>query len=373
MDFYYTVFLLDNGDCYACGTSIPNNIGIPTKLPITNVNKIRMDYIYGVYFILENGNVYQMTPLYGVSNPVLTDLTDISDISIGYSSHTLYLNKNGDVYSQGLNNSGQLGDGTTTDRSTPVKIFSNAIQIDSCFHTSAIIDASHNIYLFGDGSNRQLGVGYVPYGYSQLTPTIASISGSPITGVTNVMLMNQSTIIYCGDIVYGAGDFMPDNFTQLNLPPLVPAAYTCFTGEALVQTDQGWIRIDNLTTSHTLQGRRVQCVTINQSMDDHLICIEKSALGPGIPIHKTLVSLRHKIDYHGLKSAYELVGVVDAYKQKYRGQLLYNVVLEKWDTMNVNGMTVETLDPENEVAKYYMYPEISNRIVQEKVKELCSC
>ena len=45
--------------------------------------------------------------------------------------HTLYIKKDGTLWSAGYNNNGQLGDGTTDTRSTPAKVASDVIQAAS--------------------------------------------------------------------------------------------------------------------------------------------------------------------------------------------------------------------------------------------------
>jgi hypothetical protein len=37
----------------------------------------------------------------------------------------------------------------------------------------------------------------------------------------------------------------------------------------------------------------------------------------------------------------------------YMGEYVYNVLLKEHSRMNVNGLWCETLDPENDVAKFY--------------------
>ncbi|MEU1626910.1 hypothetical protein ABZ746_16620 [Streptomyces sp. NPDC020096] len=57
----------------------------------------------------------------GQTAPCSRFLTGVHAISAG-NLHSLALRKHGTVLAWGLNNSGQLGDGTTTDRSTPVPV-----------------------------------------------------------------------------------------------------------------------------------------------------------------------------------------------------------------------------------------------------------
>lgn len=80
--------------------------------------------------------------------------------------HSLVLDDDGIMYSWGLNNHGQLGDGTTTDSSTPVKVINTKVLSSktivqlSCgeFHSLAL-DTDGIIFSFGGNSNGELGDG----------------------------------------------------------------------------------------------------------------------------------------------------------------------------------------------------------------------
>ena len=45
------------------------------------------------------------------------------------SSHSLFIKSDGSLWGMGYNRDGRLGDGTTTDRSTPVKIDENVSEV----------------------------------------------------------------------------------------------------------------------------------------------------------------------------------------------------------------------------------------------------
>ena len=52
--------------------------------------------------------------------------------------------------------------------------------------------------------------------------------------------------------------------------------------------------------------------------------------------------------------AKEFIGIFEnVYKIKYKGEMLYNVLMEKHDKMIVNNLICETLHPENIIAKLY--------------------
>ena len=66
---------------------------------------------------------------YGVSTPVKIDDSVVS-ISAG-DIHSLYAKADGSLWSMGLNDRGQLGDGTLLDRNSPVKVVDSGVQLVS--------------------------------------------------------------------------------------------------------------------------------------------------------------------------------------------------------------------------------------------------
>ena len=79
-------------------------------------------------------------------------------LSLG-DCHSAYITENGDLYTWGYNACGQLGDGTTEIRSTPVKIMSNVAQVSLGSGHSACITTNGDLYTWGYNSDGQLGDG----------------------------------------------------------------------------------------------------------------------------------------------------------------------------------------------------------------------
>jgi hypothetical protein len=80
----------------------------------------------------------------------------------------------------------------------------------------------------------------------------------------------------------------------------------------------------------------------------------------------------HEVFCHGkMRKAIECMEFSEnIYKVKYRGEILYNVLMEKHDKMMVNNLTCETLHPENPIAKIYnvlkkLPPEDQKRLAKE--------
>ena len=77
----------------------------------------------------------------------------------GGAAHTLILRSDGTVWAVGLNNTGQLGDGSTTSRGTPVQVsgLSDVVAIAAgAFHSMAITSTG-GLYAWGGNSSGQLG------------------------------------------------------------------------------------------------------------------------------------------------------------------------------------------------------------------------
>jgi alpha-tubulin suppressor-like RCC1 family protein/Tfp pilus assembly protein PilX len=80
-------------------------------------------------------------------------------------NNTFVIGSDGKVYGAGSNDFGQLGDGTTTDRSTPVAMRVidgtniKALQVESGYGTTIVLADNHKVYTVGNNGNGQLGDG----------------------------------------------------------------------------------------------------------------------------------------------------------------------------------------------------------------------
>ena len=89
------------------------------------------------------------------------------------------------------------------------------------------------------------------------------------------------------------------------------------------------------------------------------------------------MSLNHGIIYNGkLIEAKEFLGFNEkVYKVKYNGETLYNVLMDEHNTITVNNLICETLNPKDLVAKLYSHlhklkPEEQNELIKEINKKL---
>jgi alpha-tubulin suppressor-like RCC1 family protein len=95
------------------------------------------------------------------------------------TNHTLYRKSDGTVWAWGLNNKSQLGDGTTTNRPTPVQVsgLTGVTAVAAGNEHSLALKSDGTVWGWGSNSNGQLGNG-VTAG-SQTTPV-------QVSGLTNV-------------------------------------------------------------------------------------------------------------------------------------------------------------------------------------------
>jgi alpha-tubulin suppressor-like RCC1 family protein len=107
-----------------------------------------------------NGQLGNGTTAGSQLSPVqVSGLTNVTAIAAGVN-FSLALKSDGSVWAWGYNGSGQLGDGTTTDRSTPVYVNMVAqVAIAAGFDHSVAMTSVGAVWTWGNNSNGQLGNG----------------------------------------------------------------------------------------------------------------------------------------------------------------------------------------------------------------------
>lgn len=135
-----------------------------------------------------------------------------------------------------------------------------------------------------------------------------------------------------------------------------PISNVCFLAKTPIATDQGIVAIEKIEPEiHSIRNQKIVAITKTITNDKYLVCFEKNSMGDNIPCEKTIVSKNHLMFNKGqMIKAKEFVGKYDnVYKIKYNGEILYNVLLEKYDKMVVNNLICETLHPNNMISKLY--------------------
>jgi alpha-tubulin suppressor-like RCC1 family protein len=85
------------------------------------------------------------------TSPVKIVDSDVTQIAAGFE-HTLFLKSDGSLHAMGNNNSGQLGDGTTTDRTSPVQVVASGVALIAVGRSR-----NHSLFLKSDGSLHAMG------------------------------------------------------------------------------------------------------------------------------------------------------------------------------------------------------------------------
>jgi len=96
----------------------------------------------------------------------------------GRGYHSLVVRSDGTVWTWGFNASGQLGDATTTNRNVPAKVagLSGVQAVTGGYNFSLALMSDYTLRAWGSGSSGQLGSG----------STAASATPAPVSGLTNV-------------------------------------------------------------------------------------------------------------------------------------------------------------------------------------------
>jgi alpha-tubulin suppressor-like RCC1 family protein len=121
----------------------------------------------------------------------ISGLTNVVQIAAGYA-HGLALLDDGTVMSWGRNDEGQLGDGTETDRPTPVPIpgLSNVIAVAGAENSSLALLADGSVWAWGDAEQGNLGSGNLE-GPEECDSDYCSKVPIAVPGVSNAIAISQ--------------------------------------------------------------------------------------------------------------------------------------------------------------------------------------
>ncbi len=319
-----------------------------TQFPITTIINVQSSYTVTLGVSPFNLNATSNSPAtitYLSSNPSIVSVNPSGLVAINAVTNTpvtITLNQGASgIYTAGYASSNfivNLPSPTITNFSVPTKIYG---------------DPPFNIV---DPSSNSTGA----FSYISSDTSVADISGNTITITgrgTSVITATQAATDN-----YSSGDISANFLSDI-----------CFPSGTPITTDQGIIAIEKINPKiHTISNKKIIGIPKTKITNDFLVCIEKHALGNDLPSQKTLITKDHRIFYNGkMRRSVELIGLSEnIYKVKYNGETLYNVLMEKHDTMLVNNLVCETLNPVNSVAKLYnkiqkCSPEEQERLINE--------
>jgi alpha-tubulin suppressor-like RCC1 family protein len=238
---------------YCCGSNSVGQLGQnnknylyePTKIDyfhtnniiITNIsNQVHTTFLdsFGNVYSCGNNNAGQL----GHNNntqllePKLIDFfyrnnIKITNISNG-SLYSIFLDSTGNVYSCGLNSSGQLGHNNNIQLLEPVRIeyfFTNKIIITNIYsrrRDSFFIDSNSKVYGCGSNSSGLLGLGdLVNRNTPTLIPNLNNITQIACGEIHTLFLNSTGNVYSCGYNYYGQLGHN-NNGVFINIPTLIP-------------------------------------------------------------------------------------------------------------------------------------------------------
>lgn len=170
-----------------------------------------------------SGNLGNGSEVEFSASPVqVSGLSDIIAISEGKENFSYALKRDGTVWSWGDNVAGKLGDGTTSNRNTPVQVIgiTDAVEISAGFSHALVLKRDGTIWGCGDNNFNQLGRGHDPTLNSSRMIRLPYLGDGYVEisagGLFSLALKNDGTIWAWGD--NGSGDFGIGSFTESITP-----------------------------------------------------------------------------------------------------------------------------------------------------------
>ncbi|MFC1746116.1 Ig-like domain-containing protein [Candidatus Riflebacteria bacterium] len=159
----------------------------------------------------DNSTTTRNTPVYVKNSDGSGNLSNIICISAG-GAHSLALDASGTVWAFGLNDSGQLGDDSNSNRKLPVRLEQNGganftdsiIAISAGYAHSLILESDKTVWAFGNNSYGQLGAnGTTNQDHPENIGGITSITGISAGGLHSLALKSDGTVYSWGQNFHG--------------------------------------------------------------------------------------------------------------------------------------------------------------------------
>lgn len=149
---------------------------------------------------LENGAIqlWILDPLSGFASQMVSEIalscnsTASSGLAAG-NTHTITLDDTGGLWSWGYNTYGQLGDGTKTKRLTPVAVdlsvmgSAEVVDVVARENHSLALDNTGRVWAWGRNNTGQLGDGTTNTRISPVEVDLSALGGSPVTSIATGM------------------------------------------------------------------------------------------------------------------------------------------------------------------------------------------
>lgn len=243
---YTSYFVTDTYKAYACGYNNVGQLGdgttgnknVPTQVKLGD--EMVIDVVTtshsgnAVYFrLIDNrlmacgynghGQLGDGTTT-NVSTPKLVPISDVKKIACG-EYHTILMKTNNEVYALGYNGNYQLATGNNTNATTPTRILADkdVEWIDCGYHTSIFGTSDKKLYVIGYNNNNQLGTGNTT-NVTSLTE-LANVSGG-IPANTIVYVTQNAYNHYAFFMTGLSPNMLIENVTMSVNPVTVSATIT---------------------------------------------------------------------------------------------------------------------------------------------------
>lgn len=228
---YHTLFVKTDGSVWATGNNANGEFGDGSTSSRSSPVQIANDGVhvsagaFHSHFVKSDGSLWGMgSNGYGqlgdsstVSRkaPVLI-ASDVAHVSgggvLGGSSHTLFVKNDGSLWAMGDNSQGQLGDGSTTSRISPVQVATGVVSVSAGGLHTLFVKTDGSLWAMGDNNRGQLG--YFDSTTSRTTPIqVATDVFSVSAGESHTLFVKVDGSLWgMGDRTYsqigaGPGDF----------------------------------------------------------------------------------------------------------------------------------------------------------------------
>jgi len=196
--------------------------------------------------------------------------------------------------------------------------------------------------------------------YLVVSGSLSADTYTMITCSTSSSLSENVNVSYTGSLDATVSLASNGNDIQIviadNTP--IPTSNVCFPAKTPVLTNCGYVNIEDINLAvHTIRNKKIVAITKTVAHDKNLVRIAKHALGHLYPEKTTFISQNHKVFFQGqmVKAKHLVDEARGVTLVPYNGEILYNVLLEQYEKMQVNNLIVETLHPEHKVAKLYRF------------------
>lgn len=233
------LFLKSNGTVWACGNNEygqlglgnTNNVSAPVQIPgLSNIIAISAGPFHSLFLksdstvlacgINAEGECGLGSSINGTLTPTqIPGLNKITAISAGIL-HSLFLHKSTFVYACGYNDDGQLGDGTTINRYSPVLASAFLVKaISAGGDYSLFLTTIGTVYGCGNNIFGQLGIGSNKYIKTPTKmPNLDSVQQISAGFSQSLFLKTNGSIWTCGENLLSGSQGIDGSSEYLNIP-----------------------------------------------------------------------------------------------------------------------------------------------------------